>query len=114
MVYGLKARISRGHQRNWRTEPRSDEIPSEASPRTYTQRSSPLHSPFGSGSSSQKDTIDQLSLHSPFGKPPKNGLDKTFSDEIYTSFLRRVSSHPFTNVRPIRVVWRVKTACTTT
>ncbi|KAF5816384.1 putative regulator of chromosome condensation 1/beta-lactamase-inhibitor protein II [Helianthus annuus] len=79
---GLKALISRGHQRNWRTEPRSDEIPSEASPRTYTQRSSPLHSPFGSGSSSQKDTIDQLSLHSPFGSPPKNGLDKTFSDEI--------------------------------
>ncbi|MFS7924460.1 putative chromatin regulator PHD family [Helianthus anomalus] len=79
---GLKALISRGHQRNWRTEPRNDEIPSEASPRTYTQRSSPLHSPFGSGSSSQKDTIDQLSLHSPFGSPPKNGLDKTFSDEI--------------------------------
>ncbi|XP_023758211.1 PH, RCC1 and FYVE domains-containing protein 1 [Lactuca sativa] len=69
---GLKALISRGHQRNWRTESRSDEIPSEAnSPRTYTQRSSPLHSPFGSGNSSQKETIDQLSLHSPFGSPPK-------------------------------------------
>ncbi|KVH85176.1 Pleckstrin homology domain, Mcp5-type, partial [Cynara cardunculus var. scolymus] len=52
---GLKALISRGRQRNWRTESRSDEIPSEAnSPRTYTQRSSPLHSPFGSGNSSQK------------------------------------------------------------
>ncbi|XP_071733808.1 PH, RCC1 and FYVE domains-containing protein 1-like isoform X2 [Rutidosis leptorrhynchoides] len=80
---GLKALISRGHQRNWRPESRSDEIPSEAnSPRTYTQRSSPLHSPFGSGSSSHKDTIDPLSLHSPYGSPPKNGLEKTFPDEI--------------------------------
>ncbi|KAI3700316.1 hypothetical protein L2E82_44942 [Cichorium intybus] len=77
---GLKALISRGHQRNWRTESRSDEIPSEAnSPRTYTQRSSPLHSPFGSGNSSQKEPIDQLNLHSPFGSPPK---EKTFPDTI--------------------------------
>ncbi|KVI08043.1 Pleckstrin homology-like domain-containing protein [Cynara cardunculus var. scolymus] len=52
---GLKALISRGNQRKWRTESRSDGIPSEAnSPRTYTRRSSPLHSPFGSGDSSQK------------------------------------------------------------
>ncbi|PSR90145.1 1-phosphatidylinositol 4,5-bisphosphate phosphodiesterase, partial [Actinidia chinensis var. chinensis] len=49
---GLKTLISRGHQRKWRTESRSDGIPSEAnSPRTYTRRSSPLHSPFGSGDS---------------------------------------------------------------
>nr|XP_043628397.1 PH, RCC1 and FYVE domains-containing protein 1-like [Erigeron canadensis] len=80
---GLKALISRGHQRNWRTESRNDEIPSEAnSPRTYTQRSSPLHSPFGSGNSSQKDAIDQLNLHSPYGSPPKNGPDKSYPDEI--------------------------------
>ncbi|XP_024963533.1 PH, RCC1 and FYVE domains-containing protein 1-like isoform X1 [Cynara cardunculus var. scolymus] len=80
---GLKALISRGRQRNWRTESRSDEIPSEAnSPRTYTQRSSPLHSPFGSGNSSQKETGDQLCLHSPYGSPPKNGLDKSFPDVI--------------------------------
>ncbi|GMP97043.1 hypothetical protein CsSME_00045449 [Camellia sinensis var. sinensis] len=52
---GLKALISRGHQRKWRTESRSDGIPSEAnSPRTYTRRSSPLNSPFGSGDSLQK------------------------------------------------------------
>lgn len=52
---GLKALISRGHQRKWRSEARSDGIPSEAnSPRTYTQRSSPLNSPFGSGNSSHK------------------------------------------------------------
>lgn len=80
---GLKALISRGHQRKWRTESRSDGIPSEVnSPRTYTRRSSPLHSPFGSADSSQKDTSDQLRLHSPYGSPPKNGLDKTFSDVI--------------------------------
>ncbi|GFZ20639.1 regulator of chromosome condensation (RCC1) family with FYVE zinc finger domain-containing protein [Actinidia rufa] len=80
---GLKALISRGHQRKWRTESRSDGIPSEAnSPRTYTRRSSPLHSPFGSGDSLQKDG-DQLRLHSPYESPPKNGLDKaSFSDVI--------------------------------
>lgn len=52
---GLKALISRSHQKKWRTESRSDSIPSEAnSPRTYTRRSSPLHSPFASGDSLQK------------------------------------------------------------
>ncbi|KAF5930265.1 hypothetical protein HYC85_031138, partial [Camellia sinensis] len=79
---GLKALISRGHQRKWRTESRSEGIPSEAnSPRTYTRRSSPLNSPFGSGDSLQKDS-DQLRLHSPYESPPKNGLDKGFSDVI--------------------------------
>ncbi|XP_058196456.1 PH, RCC1 and FYVE domains-containing protein 1-like [Rhododendron vialii] len=79
---GLKALISRGHQRKWRTESRSDGIPSEAtSPRTYTRRSSPLHSPFASGNCLQKDG-DQLRLHSPYESPPKNGLDKAFSDVI--------------------------------
>ncbi|XP_057789583.1 PH, RCC1 and FYVE domains-containing protein 1-like [Salvia miltiorrhiza] len=80
---GLKALISRGHQRKWRTESRSDGISSGAtSPRTYTRRSSPLHSPFGSGDSLQKDGGDQLRLHSPYESPPKNGLDKVFSDAI--------------------------------
>lgn len=80
---GLKALISRGHQQRWRTEPRSDGIPSEAnSPRTYTRRSSPLNSPFGSADSLQKDGGDQLRLHSPYGSPPKNGIDKTFSDVV--------------------------------
>ncbi|XP_059315316.1 PH, RCC1 and FYVE domains-containing protein 1-like [Lycium ferocissimum] len=52
---GLKALISRGHQRKWRTESRSDGISSGAtSPRTYTRRSSPLHSPFSSADSLQK------------------------------------------------------------
>ncbi|KAF5181373.1 Regulator of chromosome condensation [Thalictrum thalictroides] len=74
---GLKALISRGHQRKWRTESRSDGISSEAnSPRTYTRRSSPLSSPFGSGDSLQKDGGDPLRLHSPYESPPKNGLDK--------------------------------------
>ncbi|WOH07931.1 hypothetical protein DCAR_0727366 [Daucus carota subsp. sativus] len=80
---GLKALISRGHQRKWRSEARSDGIPSEAnSPRTYTQRSSPLNSPFGSGNSSHKDGGDQLRIHTPYESPPKNGVDKTFSDMV--------------------------------
>ncbi|XP_062014897.1 PH, RCC1 and FYVE domains-containing protein 1 [Rosa rugosa] len=80
---GLKALISRSHHRKWRTESRSDGIPSEAnSPRTYTRRSSPLNSPFGSNDSLQKDGADHLRLHSPFESPPKNGLDKALSDVI--------------------------------
>ncbi|GMI97384.1 hypothetical protein like AT5G19420 [Hibiscus trionum] len=81
---GLKTLISRSHQRKWRTETRSDGIPSGASsPRTYTRRSSPLHSPFGSNNSLQKDSRDHLCLHSPYESPPKNGLDKEFSDVLY-------------------------------
>ncbi|XWS28381.1 hypothetical protein CRYUN_Cryun25bG0063900 [Craigia yunnanensis] len=80
---GLKALISPSHQRKWRTESRSDGIPSEAnSPRTYTRRSSPLNSPFGSNDSLQKDGGDHLRLHSLYESPPKNGLDKAFSDVI--------------------------------
>ncbi|XP_030959632.1 PH, RCC1 and FYVE domains-containing protein 1-like [Quercus lobata] len=80
---GLKALISRSHHRKWRTESRSDGIPSEAnSPRTYTRRSSPLNSPFGSNDSLQKDSGDNLRLHSPYESPPKNGLDKAYSDVI--------------------------------
>lgn len=83
---GLKALISRSHHRKWRTESRSDGIPSEAnSPRTYTRRSSPLNSPFGSNDSLQKDGGDHLRLHSPYDSPPKNGLDKTFSDVLLYS-----------------------------
>ncbi|XP_031251512.1 PH, RCC1 and FYVE domains-containing protein 1-like [Pistacia vera] len=79
---GLKALISRSHHRKWRTESRSDGIPSEAnSPRTYTRRSSPLNSPFGSNDSLQKDG-DHLRLHTPYDSPPKNGLDKAYSDVI--------------------------------
>ncbi|KAL0435338.1 UNVERIFIED_CONTAM: PH, RCC1 and FYVE domains-containing protein 1 [Sesamum radiatum] len=82
---GLKALISRSHQRKWRTESRSDGISSGAnSPRTYTRRSSPLHSPFGSGDGVQKDGAE-LRLHSPYESPPKNGLDKAFSDVILYS-----------------------------
>ncbi|CAI0548662.1 unnamed protein product [Linum tenue] len=80
---GLKALISRSHNRKWRTESRSDGIQSEVnSPRTYTRRSSPLNSPFGSNDSFQKDG-ETLRIHSPYGSPPKNGLDKTFSDVIF-------------------------------
>ncbi|XP_038692869.1 PH, RCC1 and FYVE domains-containing protein 1-like isoform X2 [Tripterygium wilfordii] len=83
---GLKALISRSHHRKWRTESRSDGIPSEANnPRTYTQRNSPLNSPFGSNGSLQKDSGDHLRLHSPYDSPPKNGLDKAFSNVILYS-----------------------------
>ncbi|KAL0459136.1 UNVERIFIED_CONTAM: PH, RCC1 and FYVE domains-containing protein 1 [Sesamum latifolium] len=83
---GLKALISRSHQRKWRTESRSDGISSGAnSPRTYTRRSSPLHSPFGSGDGVQKQDGAELRLHSPYESPPKNGLDKSFSDVILYS-----------------------------
>ncbi|KAG5403424.1 hypothetical protein IGI04_009543 [Brassica rapa subsp. trilocularis] len=78
---GLKALISRCHQRRWRTESRSDGTPSEAtSPRTYTRRSSPLHSPFSSNESFLKDGSNHHRLHSPYESPPKNGIDKAFSD----------------------------------
>ncbi|XP_020233612.1 PH, RCC1 and FYVE domains-containing protein 1 isoform X2 [Cajanus cajan] len=81
---GLKALISRSHHRKWRTESRSDSIPSEAnSPRTYTRRSSPLNSPFGSNESLQKDSGDHLRLHSPYESPPKNGLDKALDVVLY-------------------------------
>ncbi|GAU12585.1 hypothetical protein TSUD_131950 [Trifolium subterraneum] len=81
---GLKALISRSHHRKWRTESRSDGFPSEInSPRTYTRRSSPLHSPFDSNESLQKDSGDHLGLHSPYESPPDNGLDKAFSDATY-------------------------------
>ncbi|CAJ2639516.1 unnamed protein product [Trifolium pratense] len=81
---GLKALISRSHHRKWRTESRSDGFPSEVnSPRTYTRRSSPLHSPFDSNESLQKDSGDHLRLHSPYESPPENGLDKAFSDATY-------------------------------
>ncbi|XP_022862486.1 PH, RCC1 and FYVE domains-containing protein 1-like isoform X1 [Olea europaea var. sylvestris] len=82
-ISGLKALISRGHQRKWRTESKSEGMSSGAtSPRTYTRRSSPLHSSYGSGDSLQKDGADQLRFHSPYESPPKNGLDNAFSDVI--------------------------------
>ncbi|KAJ4977997.1 hypothetical protein NE237_008777 [Protea cynaroides] len=83
---GLKALISRSQHRKWRTESRSDGVSSEAnSPRTYTRRSSPLSSPFGSSDSFQQDGGDPLRLHSPYESPPKNGVDKAFSDVmLYT------------------------------
>ncbi|CAA0805850.1 Regulator of chromosome condensation (RCC1) family with FYVE zinc finger domain [Striga hermonthica] len=80
---GLKALISRGHHRKWKTESRSDGISSGAtSPRIYTRRSSPLHAPFGSSNSFPKDAADQLRLRSPFVSPPKNGSDKPLSDMV--------------------------------
>ncbi|KAI9114203.1 hypothetical protein K1719_014853 [Acacia pycnantha] len=92
---GLKALISRFHNQKRRTESRSDGFPSGASsPRTYTRRSSPLNSPFGSNESLQKDSGDHLRLHSPFESPPKNGLDKALSDVILYSVPPKGFFHP--------------------
>ncbi|XP_022973773.1 PH, RCC1 and FYVE domains-containing protein 1-like [Cucurbita maxima] len=78
---GLKTLISRIHHRKWRTESRSDGMLSEVnSPRTFTRRSSPLHSPFSSNDSLQKEGGEHIRLHSPYGSPPKYGLDKALSD----------------------------------
>ncbi|XP_039118003.1 PH, RCC1 and FYVE domains-containing protein 1-like isoform X2 [Dioscorea cayenensis subsp. rotundata] len=80
---GLKSLVSCSHQKKWRAESRSDGVPSETnSPKTYTQRSSPLSSPFSSCDSLHKDGSDPLRLSSPYDSPPKNGSDKSFSDVI--------------------------------
>ncbi|VAH85286.1 unnamed protein product [Triticum turgidum subsp. durum] len=78
---GLKTLISRSHQRKWRTGSRSDTISSAAtSPRTFTRQSSPLSSPFSSSDSLHKDFNENYRFRSPYGSPPKNGLEKAFSD----------------------------------
>ncbi|GMI80334.1 hypothetical protein like AT5G19420 [Hibiscus trionum] len=83
---GLKALISRGHNRKGRPESRSDGVSSEAtSPKEHTRRSSPLSSPFGSGGSSQKDGMDSLRLRTPHESPPRTGLEKALSDVILYS-----------------------------
>nr|XP_009399981.1 PREDICTED: uncharacterized protein LOC103984245 [Musa acuminata subsp. malaccensis] len=80
---GLKTLIPRSHHRSWRTESRSDGASSGTnSPRTYTRRSSPLNSPFGSSDSMQKDGSDTFRVRSPYGSPTKNGLDKSFSEVV--------------------------------
>ncbi|CAN6567132.1 unnamed protein product [Malus baccata var. baccata] len=77
---GLKALISRGLHQKGRPESRSG-ITSEAnSPRSHTQQSSPLSSPFCSGDSSQKDGVEPFHLHAAFESPPKIGLEKALSD----------------------------------
>ncbi|XP_063941021.1 PH, RCC1 and FYVE domains-containing protein 1 isoform X2 [Daucus carota subsp. sativus] len=77
---GLKALISCGRQRKFRTESRSDGIPSGASsPRTYTATSSPLISPAYSIESLQKDSEEQHRLHTPYDNATKTDA---FSDMI--------------------------------
>ncbi|KAL3620365.1 hypothetical protein CASFOL_035277 [Castilleja foliolosa] len=77
----LKALISRGHQRKWITEPKTDGILSgAASPTAYT-RSSPLNPPFGSADGLQKDGANHLHSHC----PTKSSLDKTFLNVTFSS-----------------------------
>eukprot|EP01018_Ginkgo_biloba_P039108 Gb_27545 [translate_table: standard] len=81
---GLKALISRGQHRKWKTDSKSDGGASSDtnSPSTYTRRNSPLSSPFGSADSLQKDGGDTQRSQSPYGSPPRHGLEKAFSDGI--------------------------------
>ncbi|TQD77562.1 hypothetical protein C1H46_036916 [Malus baccata] len=77
---GLKALISRGLHQKRRAESRSGVTSEANSPRSHTQQSSPLSSPFRSGDSSQKDGAEPFHLHAAFESPPKIGLEKTLSD----------------------------------
>lgn len=81
---GLKALISRGQHRKWKTDSKSDGAASSDanSPSTYTRRNSPLSSPFGSTDSMQKDGGDTNRSPSPYGSPSRHGLEKVFSDGI--------------------------------
>ncbi|VFR02950.1 unnamed protein product [Cuscuta campestris] len=119
---GLKALISRSHQRKWRTESRSDGISSGASsPRIYTRRSSPLHTPFDASDSLQKDVSDQLRFHSPYGSPPKSGMDKALSDVmllppkgVFPSDSATCSLHSFSSGGSDGVHGHIKTVGTDT
>ncbi|KAM1064377.1 hypothetical protein EV1_028161 [Malus domestica] len=77
---GLKALISRGLHQKRRAESRSGVTSEANSPRSHTQQSSPLSSPFCSGDSSQKDGVEPFHLHAAFESPPKIGLEKALSD----------------------------------
>ncbi|CAB4268476.1 unnamed protein product [Prunus armeniaca] len=77
---GLKALISRGLHQKGRAESRSGVTSEANSPRSHTQRSSPLSSPFCSGDSSQKDGVEPFHLQATFESPPKVGLEKALSD----------------------------------
>ncbi|RXI05256.1 hypothetical protein DVH24_006513 [Malus domestica] len=80
---GLKALISRGLHQKRRAESRSGVTSEANSPRSHTQQSSPLSSPFCSGDSSQKDGAEPFHLHAAFESPPKIGLEKALSDVMF-------------------------------
>ncbi|XP_061997847.1 PH, RCC1 and FYVE domains-containing protein 1-like isoform X2 [Rosa rugosa] len=79
---GLKALISRGLQQKGRAETKSGVTSEANSPRSHTQRSSPLSSPFCSGDSSQKDEVEAFDPHATAESPPKVHLEKALSDAM--------------------------------
>ncbi|XP_061997844.1 PH, RCC1 and FYVE domains-containing protein 1-like isoform X2 [Rosa rugosa] len=79
---GLKALISRGLQQKGRAETKSGVTSEATSPRSHTQRSSPLSSPFCSGDSSQKDEVEPFHPHAAAESPPKVHLEKALSDAM--------------------------------
>ncbi|PRQ55378.1 putative chromatin regulator PHD family [Rosa chinensis] len=79
---GLKALISRGLQQKGRAETKSGVTSEATSPRSHTQRSSPLSSPFCSGDSSQKDEVEPFHPHATAESPPKVHLEKALSDAM--------------------------------
>ncbi|XP_004307114.1 PREDICTED: uncharacterized protein LOC101307830 [Fragaria vesca subsp. vesca] len=79
---GLKALISRGLQQKGRAETKSGVTSEANSPRSHTQRSSPLSSPFCSGDSSQKDEVEPFHPHATSESPPKVHLEKALSDAM--------------------------------
>ncbi|XP_062025866.1 PH, RCC1 and FYVE domains-containing protein 1-like [Rosa rugosa] len=79
---GLKALISRGLQQKGRAETKSGVTSEANSPRSHTQRSSPLSSPFCSGDSSQKDELEPFHPHATAESPPKVHLEKALSDAM--------------------------------
>ncbi|XP_058083876.1 PH, RCC1 and FYVE domains-containing protein 1-like isoform X2 [Magnolia sinica] len=79
----LKALISHGNYRKWRSESRSDRASSDAnSPKTLTGRISPWTSQYDITDILQKDPGDAQQIQVPFENPPNNDLTKAVSDEL--------------------------------
>lgn len=83
---GLKALISRGHLRKWRSEGRSDSVSSD-SPHSRTRRISP--------SVGSSEAGDAQRNHFHFESLPQSGLVKAFSDIItYTAPSKTTNNQP--------------------
>lgn len=84
---GLKALISRGFCRKWRSESKGDRTSTDTnSPSAYTRGNSPLNVPFGSTNIFQKDSDDAQQHHIAYESNPVSGFGKVFSEVIlYTA-----------------------------
>ncbi|KAK9119309.1 hypothetical protein Scep_017402 [Stephania cephalantha] len=89
---GLKALISPGNLRKWRTEPRNEGIASDTQS-IDSRRNSPVVSPSGSNHAFHKDTGDVQKTLVPHESPPGNGFGKAFSDVmLYTASTKASAS----------------------